>query len=111
MVEVDKTNYDDVVLANEKPVLVDFWGPGCGKCFQMMPQIEELEKTFSGKVVFAKMNIQGNRRLAIREQVMGLPTVIIYRGGEKIDTFSCDFSVEEIEEALEEIEKKGNAGE
>lgn len=103
MEEVTKENFDDIVLKNDKPVLVDFWGPGCGRCIQMMPRVEELEKQYGDTVRFAKMNIQGNRRLAIRESVSSLPTILMYRGGEKIASFECDFTLEDVESKLKEL--------
>lgn len=103
MVEVDKENFDEVVLNNAKPVLVDFWGPGCGRCIQMMPRVEELEERYGASIEFTKLNIQGNRRLAIREQVTSLPTILLYQAGEKIAAYECNFTLDEVESKLKEI--------
>ena len=103
MTEVDKSNFDEVVLKNSKPVLVDFWGPGCGRCIQLMPQMEKLADVYKDKIKFVKMNIQGNRRLAMREQVLALPTFLIYRDGAKIASFEGGFSMEDVKIKLREI--------
>lgn len=103
MVEVDKENFDETVMQNEKPVLVDFWGPGCGRCIQMMPQVEALEERYGSSIVFTKLNIQGNRRLAIREQVASLPTILLYNKGEKVETFDGNFSVDDVEAKVKEL--------
>ena len=106
MTEVDRNNFDDIVLGNSKPVLVDFWGPACGRCLQLMPQMEKLADVYKDKIEFVTMNIQGNRRLAIREQVLALPTFLIYRNGAKIASFEGGFSMDDVKEKL-----KGLAGE
>ena len=111
MTEVDKDNFDDVVLKNEKPVLVDFWGPGCARCIQLMPQMEKLAEAYKEKILFVKLNIQGNRRLAMREQVLGLPTFLIYKDGAKIVSFEGGFTMDEVKEKLKEIAGEVAAGE
>jgi len=68
MRELTKENYDTEVLETEKIVVVDFWGDTCVRCLQILPGMEELEAEFDKSVVFAKVNIKGNRRLAIREK-------------------------------------------
>lgn len=103
MTELDKNNFDEVVLKNSKPVLVDFWGPDCGRCIQLMPQMEKLADVYKDRIEFVKMNIQGNRRLAMREQVLALPTFLIYRDGAKIASFEGGFSMEEVKTKLREI--------
>jgi thioredoxin 1 len=102
MIELDKDNFDSLVLGSTGLFLVDFWGETCEACIEMMPEMETLEKELAGKVGFGKMNIQGNRRLAIREKVLGLPTVLIYRNGERVAAFAKEFTSGEIKaKALE----------
>lgn len=102
MIDLDKDNFDEKVLGSNGLVLVDFWGPTCARCVEIMPKIEALEKEFEGKVLFGKVNIMGNRRLALREQVMGLPTLLLYKKGEKAASFVVDFTLDSIKETIKE---------
>jgi thioredoxin 1 len=103
MKELDKDNFDQQVLAHQGVILVDFWSETCETCQEMMPQMEALERELGPKVSFARVNIQGNRRLAIREKVLGLPTVVIYRNGERAASFSKEFTVEQVRAAVGEV--------
>jgi thioredoxin 1 len=103
MIELDKDNFDAKVLGSRGIVVVDFWGPTCGRCIDMMPKVEALEEEFKGKAEFGKVNIMGNRRLAMREQVMGLPTILVYKDGKKAESFVVDFTVEDLRNKLKEL--------
>lgn len=103
MMELDKDNFDPVVLADEGIFLVDFWSRSCETCAETMPGLESLERELAGKARFGSVDIQGNRRLAIREKVLGLPTVAIYRRGERVAVFSKEFSVDEIRAKVLEL--------
>lgn len=85
MIELDKKNFEEEVLKADGYVLVDFWGPTCEPCKALMPHIHELEKTYGDKIKFSSLDITKARRLAISQQVMGLPVIAIYKDGEKID--------------------------
>jgi thioredoxin 1 len=102
MTELDKDNFDQSVLAHKGVYLVDFWSETCETCIEMMPQIETLAKELAGRVEFGKVNIQGNRRLAIREKVLGLPTVVIYKDGQRVTSFSQQFTADQVKAAAEE---------
>lgn len=84
MIELTKDNFDAEVKESDMPVLVDFWGPQCGPCKALMPQVEALEKEYEGKVKFTKVNVSGNRRVAIANKVMGLPAILFWKGGEEV---------------------------
>jgi thioredoxin 1 len=62
---------------------VDLWGPKCGPCLALLPQVEELAKEYEGKIRFCKLNVAENRRLVISLKVMGVPTFLFYKGGEQ----------------------------
>lgn len=88
MIEVHKDNFEEEVLKSDMPVLVDLWGPKCGPCLALMPQVEELSREFEGKVKFCKLNVADNRKLVISLRVMGVPTFLFYKGGEIVDRLS-----------------------
>jgi len=100
MLELNKENFQELVLKQQGLVLVDYWSPKCEPCMELLPQVMELEKQFSA-IVFGKVNILENRRLAIGQKVMGLPTIVIYRNGEQVVSLSKDFSIEDVIASLQ----------
>ncbi len=85
MLELNKDTFEEEVLKAEGFVLVDYWSDGCEPCKALMPSIEELSGKYDGKVKFCKLNTSKARRLAIGQRVMGLPAILLYKDGEKID--------------------------
>lgn len=104
MIELTKETFDAEVKESDLPVLVDFWGPQCGPCLALMPQVEELEKEFGDKVKFTKVNVSGNRRVAIANKVMGLPSILFWKGGEEVARVSGgEATAENIRAKIEEL--------
>lgn len=85
MFVLDKDNFEAEVLNNEGVVLVDFWSEGCEPCKALMPDIEALHEEYKEQIRFCKLDTTKARRLAIKEKVLGLPTIAIYKDGKKID--------------------------
>ena len=100
MIEVDKENFEQEVMQAGGVVMVDWWGPKCERCLELMPHVEELARKYQGKMKFCSVNTSGSRRLAIGQKVLVLPAILFYRNGEKID----EISGQEI--APEDIEAK-----
>jgi thioredoxin 1 len=109
MQEVTRETYDAAVIAASKdqPVLVDFWGPRCVPCLQLMPWVEELAERTAGALKVVKVNSAAsleNRRLCVEHNVMGLPTFIIYRDGAEVRRLTGDgCTPPTIAEALREV--------
>lgn len=99
MIELDKKNFDAEVLEAEGYVFVDFWSEGCVPCKALMPDVHKLaDKYADGKLKFCSMDITKARRLAIKQKVLGLPTMTIYKDGAKVDEITKDdVNVESIE--------------
>ena len=87
MIELSKENFDAEVLEAEGLVLVDFWSPKCEPCMVLLPEVMAFAEKNAGRAKFCKLDTAGNRRLAIAQKVMGLPTLVFYKGGEKVYTF------------------------
>ncbi len=83
--ELSDATFENDVELSELPVLVDFWAPWCAPCRMLTPTIDAIAEEYSGKVRVGKMNTQDNQGIATRYQVSGLPTMILFKGGEIID--------------------------
>lgn len=82
---VDDESFDRVVLAAKTPFLVDFWAPWCAPCRSIAPIVEELAKEYTGKVGFAKVNVDENSALATRYSVRSIPTLLLFKGGKPVN--------------------------
>lgn len=76
----------DKAIAEKKTMVVDFWAPWCGPCKVIGPIFEELSNSFSNKIVFAKMNVDEQQRVASANGITSIPTLLFYKEGKKIDT-------------------------
>jgi len=75
-------NFEQEVIKSNQPVLVDFWSPTCPPCLILGPIIEEIAKEFEGKARVGKLNVFENPETAGKYQIVGIPTVIIFKDGE-----------------------------
>ncbi len=104
MLEVDKKTFEPEVLQAEGKVLVDFYGDGCVPCAALMPHVHAFAETYADSgLKFCAMNTSKARRVAIGQQVLGLPTVAIYENGQKIEEICKDDATPE---AVEEMIKR-----
>ena len=103
MLELDKKNFEELVLNSEGYMLVDYWGDACQPCKDLMPDVEALSEKYGEKIKFAKLNTTKARRVAISQGVLGLPTLIVYKDGEKIEEINKDNANKEY---IEEVVKK-----
>lgn len=83
-IDVTTDNFDELVLASEKPVLVDFWAEWCGPCRMISPVLEELSNEYSEKITVAKVNVDFEPDLAMRYNVTGIPLVGLFQGGQMV---------------------------
>ena len=79
------TNFDADVLKAGQPVLVDFWAEWCGPCRAMEPSINALATDYVGKVSVGKLNVDDNPDVTTRYMVRGIPTILLFKGGEIVD--------------------------
>lgn len=75
-------NFEQEVIKSGKLVLVDFWSPTCSPCLILGPIIEEIAKEFEGKAKVGKLNVMENPETAKKYEIVGIPTIIIFKEGE-----------------------------
>ncbi len=104
MFVVDQDNYDAEVVQYKGAVMVDIWGPQCGPCLELLPQVEGMEDTYAGKVKFCKLNASENRKFCMSMKVMGLPTFLFYKDGENVSRLSGgEATVDNIKAELDKL--------
>ena len=78
---VDDSNFDQMVLKAEKPVLVDFWATWCKPCLMVAPIIDELAEEYSDKINFVKVDVDNNPKIATNYGIRSIPTLLIFKNG------------------------------
>lgn len=96
-------NFKEEVLEAASPVLVDFFADWCGPCKMMAPVVEKLAAEYDGKIIIGKCNIDENMPLAQKYRVASIPTFMIFKGGEVVDTFLGLTSEDEMCEHIEKV--------
>ena len=81
-ITLTEESFEQEVLKADIPVLVDFWAEWCGPCKMLAPVIEELAKEYSGQIKVGKVNVDENSAIAEKYGIRGIPTIIIFHGGE-----------------------------
>ena len=79
---LNQANFDETVNSGPQTVLVDFWATWCGPCRQMTPIIDQLADEYHGKAKIGKLNVDENGQTAMRYQVRGIPTILMFKGGQ-----------------------------
>lgn len=85
--KINSENFEKEVLNSNEPVLVDFYADWCGPCKMMAPVVEELAGELQGKAKVGKINVDENQDLAMKYNVMSIPTLIIFKDGKEFKRF------------------------
>jgi thioredoxin 1 len=83
--QVTDSTFDQEVLESNVPVLVDFWAPWCGPCRMVAPVVDEIAEQYSGQVKVVKVNTDENPNVASRYGIRSIPTLMIFKEGQRVD--------------------------
>lgn len=98
--EIKDADFESEVLTSSKPVLVDFWASWCGPCRMLAPIIEELAGQYGDKAVFTKMNVDENQETPRKFNIRGIPTIMLFKDGQAINTIVGAVPKSQIEDML-----------
>ena len=96
-------NFENEVLKSDIPVLVDFYADWCGPCKMMMPVVEKLAETYDGKVKVGKVNSDENDQLAAKYNIMSIPSFLIIKNGEVVDSATGAMSMDALARKLDAV--------
>ena len=83
-ITIDDSNFDQMVLQAETPVLVDFWATWCRPCQMVAPILDELAEEYSGRVSIARLDVDQNPKTAAKYSIMAIPTMLIFKKGKPV---------------------------
>ena len=100
-IEVTDASFDQEVLKSEQPVLVDFWAAWCQPCRAIAPIVDELAQHYQGKVKIGKMDVDRNNATPMRYKVTGIPTLLVFKGGQVVEQLVGYRPKDAIQQALD----------
>ncbi len=88
LINLTNSNFDEIIVNSDIPVIVDFWAPWCGPCKIMGPIFEKLSNEYILKSLFTKVDTEGERNLGAKYAIKSIPTLIVFKGGAEIERVS-----------------------
>ncbi|MGI6453277.1 MAG: thioredoxin [Syntrophomonadaceae bacterium] len=96
-------NWKKEVIESDLPVLVDFWAPWCGPCRIMGPVVDSVAEAYENKISVGKLNVDENRALAEHYEIMGIPSLIIFKNGNEVKRIVGTQSKAQLQRTIEQV--------
>jgi len=103
MIEINDSNFEEVVAGATVPVMLDFWAPWCGPCRMVSPIVDEISKEYEGSWLVAKCNVDEADEIPLKFGIRSIPTLLFFRGGELKDKMVGAATKAQIEEKMKSI--------
>ncbi len=100
VLEITSENFEEEVLKSDKKVIIDFYADWCGPCKMMSPVIDKIAEENAETIKVGKVNVDENQELAMKYNVMSIPTILVFKNGTISKTFVGVTTKEEIEEVI-----------
>jgi len=102
VVTVSEGEFDSSVLQGEKPALIDFWAEWCQPCKMLAPTVEELANEYDDQLLVGKVNVDDNPGIATKYGIRGIPTLLLFKGGQVVQQVVGVKSKAEIKKMIDE---------
>ena len=102
-VNLTKQNFEEEVKKSDKPVIIDFWATWCGPCKMLAPILSDAAERYSNKIKVCKVNVDEEQELAIEYGIMSIPTLVMFKNGEIVNTSVGLISKSELENIIEKL--------
>ncbi len=102
IVTVSDAEFESAVLQGDKPALIDFWAEWCQPCKMLAPTVEEIAGEYADKVLVGKLNVDDNPATATKYGIRGIPTLLLFKGGQVVQQLVGVKSKAEIKKVIDE---------
>ncbi|MFA7325169.1 MAG: thioredoxin [Candidatus Kapaibacterium sp.] len=99
-IHLTDANFTKEIKNSDVPVVVDFWAAWCGPCRMIAPIIDELAAEYDGKAMIAKVDVDNNQQVAMQYGIRSIPTILMFKGGEQVETIVGAVPKEQIQSKL-----------
>ena len=102
ILKITDTDFENLVIKSEKPILVDYWAEWCGPCKLITPILEEIADEMEGRVLVGKLNVDENSQTPPKYGIRGIPTLMLFKDGEPVGTKVGALSKNDLKKFIED---------